>query len=51
MYILLGLTKFYFSNTIHIVHVGLFKLLDDIPSLGKYNWGGVVYDYLVDSLC
>ncbi|TKY65423.1 hypothetical protein E2542_SST08282 [Spatholobus suberectus] len=51
LYILLGLAEFYFPKTTPTVHGWLFKLLDDLHSLGKYNWGVVVYEYLVDSLC
>lgn len=50
LYILLGLAEFYFPNTKATVHGGFLKLLDDINSLGKYNWGVAVYDFLVNSL-
>ncbi|QCD95938.1 hypothetical protein DEO72_LG6g636 [Vigna unguiculata] len=26
-------------------------LVDDIDNIGKYNWGTLVYEYLVSSLC
>lgn len=47
LYILLGLAEFYFPNT---ARSGWIKMLDDIQSLGKYNWGAAVYDCLVESL-
>ena len=29
----------------------LFNIVDDLGSVSKYNWGGLVYDYLVESIC
>ena len=29
----------------------LFNIVDDVCSIGKYNWGGMVYEYLVGSTC
>ncbi|WVZ02384.1 hypothetical protein V8G54_023190, partial [Vigna mungo] len=51
LYLLLGLSEFLFSNRGGKVHLGLFQLLDDLSCIGKYNWGGVIYEYLVSSLC
>ncbi|BAT92299.1 hypothetical protein VIGAN_07099500 [Vigna angularis var. angularis] len=51
LYLLLGLTEFLFPNRGGKVHFGLFELLDDFSCMGKYNWGGVIYEYLVSSLC
>jgi len=25
--------------------------MDDLRGLGKYNWGGLVYEHLVESIC
>jgi len=44
--------NFFLSNTKGIVHNGLFSVVDNnLGDLCKYNWGGVVYQYLVRSLC
>ena len=52
LYILLGLCEFFLPNTKGIVHDGLFSVVDNnLGDLCKYNWGGVVYQYLVRSLC
>ncbi|WVZ24159.1 hypothetical protein V8G54_002703 [Vigna mungo] len=51
LYLLLGLSEFLFPNRGGKVHLGLFELLDDLSCIGKYNWGGVIYEYLVSSLC
>jgi len=45
LYILLCLSKFLLPNTKGTVHSGLFGVLC------KYNWGGIIYQYLVRSLC
>lgn len=56
LYILLGLTQFYFPNTSTLLgattplHCECIKLLDDLSTLGNYNWGVAVYNCLVDSL-
>jgi len=42
---------FFLPNRNGTVFVSLFKIVDDLISLVKYNWGGVVYEYLVGSLC
>jgi len=34
-----------------IVHDGLFRFVDDLGVLSKYNWESVVYEYVVGSLC
>jgi len=52
LYILLGLCEFFLPNTKGTVHNGLFSVVDNnLGDLCKYNWGGVVYQYLVRSLC
>ena len=51
LYILLGISEFLLPNRNEIVFPKIFKLVDDLQSIGKYNWGNLVYDYLVGSLC
>ena len=51
LYILLGISEFLLPNRDGIVFPKIFKLEDDLQSIGKYNWGNLVYDYLVGSLC
>ena len=51
LYVLLGIYEFLLPNRNGSVFVSLFKIVDDLTSLVKYNWGGVVYEYLVGSLC
>ncbi|QCD90005.1 uncharacterized protein LOC114174508 [Vigna unguiculata] len=51
LYILLGIYEFLLPNRDEIVFPKIFKLVDDLQSIGKYNWGNLVYDYLVGSLC
>ena len=50
LYILLGISEFLLPNRNGAVFVSLFGIVDDLTSLVKYNWGGVVYSYLVGSL-
>jgi len=51
LYILLGLSEFILPTRMGLVHDGLFNIVDDLDKLGMYNWRGLVYDVLVDSLC
>jgi len=51
LYIFLGISEFLLPNRNGTVFVSLFKTVDDLTSLVKYNWGDVVYEYLVGSLC
>jgi len=51
VYILLGICEFLLPNRIGRVFPILFKLVDDIEGLGNLNWGVVVYEYLVGSIC
>ncbi|KAK2362622.1 hypothetical protein QL285_087670 [Trifolium repens] len=50
LYILLGLEEFYFPNSSSNVQTCYFKYLDDLDSIGKYNWGLAVYETLALSL-
>ncbi|WJX96711.1 Ulp1 peptidase [Trifolium repens] len=50
LYILLGLEEFYFPNSSSNVQAWYFKYLDDLDSIGKYNWGLAVYETLALSL-
>ena len=52
LYILLGLSEFFLPKINGIVHNGLFSVVDNnFGELSKYNWGGIVFQYLVGSLC
>jgi len=51
LYILLKLSDYLLPNKMGIVHSGLFSALDDLGQLNRFNWGIVVYEYLVHSLC
>jgi len=52
LYIQLGLSEFLLPNTKGTVFSGLFSLVDNqFGELCKYNWGDIVYEYLVRSLC
>ena len=51
LYILLGISEFLLPNRNATVFPILFKIVDDLKSLCQYNWGRVVYEYLVGSLC
>ncbi|KAK8470028.1 hypothetical protein PHAVU_004G040500, partial [Phaseolus vulgaris] len=51
LYVLLGLLEFILPTRLGLVHDGLFNLVDDLDKLDMYNWGGLVYEILVDSLC
>ncbi|CAJ2654776.1 unnamed protein product [Trifolium pratense] len=50
LYILLGLEEFYFPTSSPNVQTWYFKYLDDLDSIGKYNWGLAVYETLSKSL-
>lgn len=50
LYILLAFKTLYFPKTTTDVHTLPFRLLNDLGSLCKYNWGGEVYRVLVSSL-
>jgi len=47
LYLLLGIFEFLLPNQSGRMFSILFKIVDDLPSIGKYKWGGVVYKYLV----
>jgi len=51
LYILLGLSEFLFPNRMGNVYPCLFQLVDNLVELSSFNWGAVVYTYLVKSLC
>jgi len=50
-YVLIGICEFLLSSRSGRIFPILFNIVDDIGSLGKYNWGSLVYEYLVGSLC
>ncbi|XP_027915921.1 uncharacterized protein LOC114175342 [Vigna unguiculata] len=51
LYIFIGISEFFLPNRNATVFPILFKIVDDLKSLCQYNWGRVVYEYLVGSLC
>jgi len=51
LYLLLGIFEFLFPNRNGTVFPIIFRIVDDLHNIGKYNWGGLVYEYLVGSLC
>ena len=51
LYILLGIYEFMVPNRNRIVFPILFKIVDNVEIIDKYNWGTLVYEYLVGSLC
>ena len=51
LYILLGIPEFLFLSRMGLVPGGLFKAVDDLGELDRFNGGGLVYDFLVQSLC
>ncbi|WJX62151.1 Ulp1 peptidase [Trifolium repens] len=50
VYILFAFFALYFPRKSKIVNKVPFKLLDDLNMLETYNWGGAVYQFLVDSI-
>jgi len=50
LYLLLGFVEFYFPNSSVKVSGWCLKMLDDLNSIGRYNWGVVVYETLASSL-
>jgi len=51
LYILLEMSEFLFPSRMGLVLGGLFRVVDDLGELGRFNWGGLVYDFLDQSLC
>jgi len=51
LYILLAISEFLLPNRSGTVFSILFNIVDDLGSIGKFNWGRVVYEYLVGSIC
>ena len=47
LYLLLGISEFLLPNRNGIVFPILFSIVDDLHNIGEYNWGGLVYEYLV----
>ena len=45
LYILLGMSEFLFPSRMGLVPGGLFRVEDDLGELGRFNWGGLVYDF------
>jgi len=51
LYIVLGISEFLCPSRKGTIFPILFTIVDDLSSVGKYNWGGLVYEYLVGSMC
>lgn len=51
LYILLGIFEFLLPNRNETVLLIMVRIVDDLHNIRKYNWGGLVYEYLVGSLC
>jgi len=47
LYILLGISEFLLPNKKGGVFSIIFKIMDDMKNIEKYNWGTLVYEYLV----
>ncbi|XP_039688935.1 uncharacterized protein [Medicago truncatula] len=50
LYLLLGFAEFYFPNSSVKVSGWCLKMLEDLNSIGRYNWGVSVYETLACSL-
>ena len=48
---MLGISEFLLASKKSCVFSVIFKVVDDMENIGKYNWGTLVYEYLVFSLC
>jgi len=51
LYVLLAISEFLLSNRSGTFFSILFNIVDDLGSIGKFNWGRVVYEFLVGSIC
>ena len=51
LYVVLGISEFLLASKKGCVFPVIFKIVDDMENIGKYNWGTLVYEYLVSSLC
>ncbi|XP_027932997.1 uncharacterized protein LOC114188629 [Vigna unguiculata] len=51
LYVVLGISEFLLGSKKGCVFPVIFKVVDDMENIGKYNWGTLVYEYLVFSLC
>jgi len=51
LYVLIRICEFLLSSRRGRIFPILFNIVDNFGSLGKYNWGSLVYEYLVESLC
>jgi len=50
LYILICFVVLYFPITSSSIRALPFKLLDNIASISNYNWGGVIYTFLIDAI-
>jgi len=51
LYVLFAISEFLLPNRSGTVFSILFNIVDDLGSIGKFNWGRVVYEFLVGSIC
>ena len=51
LYIVLGISKFLIPSRKGTIFLILFTIVDDHSGVGKYNWGGLVYEHLVGIIC
>jgi len=51
LYIVLGMLEFLIPSRKGTIFPMLFTIVDDLSGLGKYNWGGLVCEHLVGSIC
>jgi len=50
LYVLLGLSEFLLPTVSGSVFGGLFSIVDELGELFNYNWGRIVFHFLVQSL-
>ena len=51
LYIILGISEFLCPSRKGTIFPILFTIVDDLSSLEKYKWSGLIYEYLVGSIC
>ena len=51
LYVLLAISEILLPNRSGTIFSILFNIVDDLGSIGKFNWGRLVYEYLVGSIC
>ncbi|XP_052728589.1 uncharacterized protein LOC128195356 [Vigna angularis] len=51
LYILVGISEFLVPNRSGVVFPIIFDLVSEFGSVAKYNWGSLVFQYFVESVC